>query len=1046
MDDTVHTGDTPAAQEHESPDSGLIKLRLVSPAGEPTGGDIGIGRAGFNNHSASIGISPQGINVAWVESAAGDASGVGRIMWQRFSGDLAPANDNATWVTGAVGSEPAVAWLAQGETLLTWVDAKGNGHGHLYPPVEADGDASAAKYAAVNAALSHLGPIAELPDGGRRLQVSETRPGTLAIMWLALADHGFVLRGSMFLMPADAGQGGDAGGPFTEYQIADVRLPPGFTGPFSLHAAGDGSADVIVRSGSGSDANGAVLARRIEGPGTGGEIGHVSPEFPAGAGPVAAARAYADPGRDAFGVVITTEADSDAQPAATGELAPPLVLNIAGSGVPGSEPSITATKDGYAVTWQVPGATDGVVAIRMALFDPSGAARIRGDGSAAITVTDNALASVAPAVAGIGSGAAVAYVDAGGGSLIVKAYDGSGDQVGQDVVVDNGAGGAIGEIALEAQLGGQDEELAVVYVRDDQDDQDDYGSVMLQRYRIPDEESQSHGLIALGGDGQRDGADQPIELTNGSDPETADDVQGRAPTVAGLDDGDLAIVWVENDGARETIRGRVLESDGDQILLIDLTGLLQDSGIIKGTKPILLASGDGDILVSWMQRDDGNEGYVVMAALYQSDGADQWIAPEQAMRLHEFDREPEDFSVAMADHDGTAIDVIWRTDSSGSGSGNELLSKRYDLDGNGIGSTQRLAHSDGDKLSPDALSTAGLIDGQIVVVYTEQDKEGDVDVATHVTDTTSSESQADSAASDSSEASGTDVPPAPASSTALTTSVDREVTVPVAGTGASVSHVNGVPITPAMPVDVGAGWVQLREDGSLTVSPDAGYTGEIAFDYTITGGADEPVAGNLVTIDVEPDDQPAAIALRNQTSSLAENISTAQDIELADIEISERDLSSEGLSLAGLDADLFKIVGTTLYLKAGIDLDFGAKPTLSAEIRDDGHSDEDQAVKFVLNVAGTNGSAAFDELLAADSFLFAPGFGEGIGQSDAAHEVIDVSSSGYATFQELLDSGALVQAGDDVVLTFDPANPDHSDRITLRGIDLSVLTNADFKF
>lgn len=65
---------------------------------------------------------------------------------------------------------------------------------------------------------------------------------------------------------------------------------------------------------------------------------------------------------------------------------------------------------------------------------------------------------------------------------------------------------------------------------------------------------------------------------------------------------------------------------------------------------------------------------------------------------------------------------------------------------------------------------------------------------------------------------------------------------------------------------------------------------------------------------------------------------------------------------------------------------------------------------------------------------------------DEVREVIDMSSSAYSTFQELLDSGALMQSGDDVVITFDPTDPGASDRITLRGIELSVLTSADFKF
>ena len=288
------------------------------------------------------------------------------------------------------------------------------------------------------------------------------------------------------------------------------------------------------------------------------------------------------------------------------------------------EPIVTATQGGFAVTWQELGTTEDAVAIRMAMFDANGVPRALADGSTVITIADNALAAVKPSVVDVDSGIAAAYVDADEGSLVVKAYDDGGTLIGQDVV-DDGASGGISEISLGSSSSGdtgEENELAVVYVRDDHDDQPDYGSIMLQRYRLP-EEGDSDGLVALGGDGETDGNDAPVALTNepDADPTTCEDVQGRAPSVTGLDHGELAIVWVENDGARETIRGRVLEAGGGQVLQIDLTGLLQDSGIARGTEPILLANADGDILVSWLQRNgEDDDAYVVMAALYEAAG------------------------------------------------------------------------------------------------------------------------------------------------------------------------------------------------------------------------------------------------------------------------------------------------------------------------------------------------------------------------------------------------------------------------------------------
>jgi hypothetical protein len=143
-----------------------------------------------------------------------------------------------------------------------------------------------------------------------------------------------------------------------------------------------------------------------------------------------------------------------------------------------------------------------------------------------------------------------------------------------------------------------------------------------------------------------------------------------------------------------------------------------------------------------------------------------------------------------------------------------------------------------------------------------------------------------------------------------------------------VSRINGLPITTADPVDVGSAWVQLREDGRLTVNPNAGYAGRIAFECTVVGADARPHAHRAV-VDVVGD--PAA-------AGLAESSAMASDIKLADMAANDNALDTDGLSQAGLYADMFKIVGTTLYLKAGVELDFGTKPASSSEVLGDGVS------------------------------------------------------------------------------------------------------------
>jgi hypothetical protein len=164
-----------------------------------------------------------------------------------------------------------------------------------------------------------------------------------------------------------------------------------------------------------------------------------------------------------------------------------------------------------------------------------------------------------------------------------------------------------------------------------------------------------------------------------------------------------------------------------------------------------------------------------------------------------------------------------------------------------------------------------------------------------------------------------------------------------------------------------------------------------------------------------------------------------------DEELADRAIIGNGLA----NAEMPDIVDATLYLTASINLDLETKSMLSIQVRADAVSTTD-VVNLALDVDGSpDGDNSLDHPLASmlDTLVFAPGFGSDASVSASnVNEVIDVSASGFKTLQELLDSGALVQSGADVVLTIDPSDPAHSDRITLRDVDLSVLTAADFKF
>ena len=64
------------------------------------------------------------------------------------------------------------------------------------------------------------------------------------------------------------------------------------------------------------------------------------------------------------------------------------------------------------------------------------------------------------------------------------------------------------------------------------------------------------------------------------------------------------------------------------------------------------------------------------------------------------------------------------------------------------------------------------------------------------------------------------------------------------------------------------------------------------------------------------------MSLANVVSSLPEDTAIGSAVKVADIVVSDDGLGTNDLTLSGVDAALFEIVGTELYLKAGTVLDY----------------------------------------------------------------------------------------------------------------------------
>ncbi|MCA1963408.1 MAG: SdiA-regulated domain-containing protein, partial [Prosthecobacter sp.] len=75
----------------------------------------------------------------------------------------------------------------------------------------------------------------------------------------------------------------------------------------------------------------------------------------------------------------------------------------------------------------------------------------------------------------------------------------------------------------------------------------------------------------------------------------------------------------------------------------------------------------------------------------------------------------------------------------------------------------------------------------------------------------------------------------------------------------------------------------------------------------------------------QPNQPPTALALNNAVNSIQENTSTASPIKLGDIVITDDGLGNNVLDITGPDAASFQITGSSLFLRAGVVLDYETK-------------------------------------------------------------------------------------------------------------------------
>ena len=102
---------------------------------------------------------------------------------------------------------------------------------------------------------------------------------------------------------------------------------------------------------------------------------------------------------------------------------------------------------------------------------------------------------------------------------------------------------------------------------------------------------------------------------------------------------------------------------------------------------------------------------------------------------------------------------------------------------------------------------------------------------------------------------------------------------------------------------------------------------------------------------------PTALSIGNAAVARAENSSSAVRVKVGDVLVTDDYLGTNVLSLSGTDAASFEIVGTELFLKAGVVLNYEAKTSYSVTVNVDDPTvgaTPDAAVGFTLNVTNVN--------------------------------------------------------------------------------------------
>ena len=135
----------------------------------------------------------------------------------------------------------------------------------------------------------------------------------------------------------------------------------------------------------------------------------------------------------------------------------------------------------------------------------------------------------------------------------------------------------------------------------------------------------------------------------------------------------------------------------------------------------------------------------------------------------------------------------------------------------------------------------------------------------------------------------------------------------------------------------GAGGVDnsafIVRDNRLLTNATFDFEAKSAFSIRLRAVAAGVAVERSFTIQVtDMNEAPTGVLLSNVLQSIPQNAGTASRTKVADIRVQDDALGQNTLALTGNDASSFEIVGSSLFLRAGVVLDRTARPTYSVMV------------------------------------------------------------------------------------------------------------------